>query len=75
MITKTDYRKIVIEINDKVLQPVNHPIVQYIPYSIQGTINRDIYKTIIKNRTLSLETTLSFLCTILRKETWESLQS
>ena len=48
MITKTDNRKIVIEINDKVLQPVNHPTVQYIPYSIQGTINRDIYKTIIK---------------------------
>ena len=32
----------------KALQPVNHPTVQYIPYDIQGTINRDIYKTIIK---------------------------
>ena len=49
--------------------PENHPTIQFIPYKIQGITNKEIYKTIIKNKTPSFQIAPSFSYTKEKSET------
>ena len=48
--TSPDNAAILKSILCKVSHPDNHPTIQFIPYGIQGTTNKDIHKTIINKQ-------------------------
>ena len=48
--TSPDNAAILKNILCKASHPDNPPTIQFIPYGIQGITNKDIYKTIIKNK-------------------------
>ena len=56
----------------KASHPDNHPVVQFIPYGIQGITHKDIYKKMTKKQTHSLKTIPLYPFIVSKKVTLEN---